>query len=166
MYKRAIGLSLVIAIILMLVLLLRRRPSVAQQQMTFAPSPYVPDPLPKEMIDPEIEAALETSPGVHEADLAERAFVAGAVGIELTPRPSVAPQQNAPPAAVDQAGAADQAISGYCVRCRTKQVMSEVRLEQASDGRRMARGTCSVCGAKMARFLKQTEQGNQHAKRS
>ena len=42
----------------------------------------------------------------------------------------------------------------YCVSCRQKQPMNDAHEEMLENGRRSLRGTCSVCGTKMVRFLK------------
>lgn len=55
-----------------------------------------------------------------------------------------------PPAAEQ---AADDEILGYCVRCRTKRPLQGAQLTTSESGRRAARGTCPVCGAKMYTFL-------------
>ncbi len=41
--------------------------------------------------------------------------------------------------------------TGYCVKCREKREFSGTVHE--SNGRRMAKGTCPVCGTKMNRIL-------------
>ncbi len=48
---------------------------------------------------------------------------------------------------------ADDEIMGYCVRCRTKRPIQGAQLTTSESGRRAARGTCPVCGAKMYTFL-------------
>lgn len=150
MYKRAIGFSLALALGLLVVEVLRQRLQPARHVPQFAP-PYTPDPTPADLapeIQSEIEAELETPPGVREVDMSELAFVAGAVGIDITPNAS---------AKADETSLTNDEMTAYCMHCRTKRAMQDVRLEQASDGRRMARGLCPVCGGKMARFLKQAE---------
>ncbi len=44
-------------------------------------------------------------------------------------------------------------IEGYCMRCKTRRSMANVRLETTESGRRAARGTCPVCAANMYKFL-------------
>ena len=41
--------------------------------------------------------------------------------------------------------------NGYCVKCREKRDFNGEVAE--SNGRRMAKGTCPVCGTKMTRIL-------------
>ena len=41
--------------------------------------------------------------------------------------------------------------NGYCVKCREKQDFSGEVSE--TNGRRMAKGSCPVCGTKMTRIL-------------
>jgi hypothetical protein len=48
-------------------------------------------------------------------------------------------------------GAVAETYNGYCVKCREKRDFEGV-VEQ-SNGRRMAKGTCPVCGTKMTRIL-------------
>jgi hypothetical protein len=45
-----------------------------------------------------------------------------------------------------------QTHEGYCVKCKTKRhYQGEIRTSES--GRRMARGTCPVCGSTINRFL-------------
>jgi hypothetical protein len=44
-------------------------------------------------------------------------------------------------------------IEGYCVRCKARRTMAGARVETSESGRRTARGTCPVCGARMNTFL-------------
>ena len=48
---------------------------------------------------------------------------------------------------------ADDEILGYCVRCHAKRPIQGAELTTSESGRRAARGTCPVCGAKMYTFL-------------
>jgi hypothetical protein len=62
----------------------------------------------------------------------------------------------APPAATEAKGAdagGAEAIVGYCARCKARRSISDAREETTDTGRRAARGTCPVCGAKMFTFL-------------
>ena len=43
---------------------------------------------------------------------------------------------------------------GWCVKCRTKQLMVNVEVFTAKNGRNIAKGTCQKCGTKMSRILK------------
>ncbi|MFN8569584.1 MAG: DUF5679 domain-containing protein [Kouleothrix sp.] len=61
------------------------------------------------------------------------------------------PGMAAPVAAAEEA-ALDEVI-GYCMRCRTKRPIQQAYEETTESGRRAARGTCPVCGAKMFTFL-------------
>lgn len=49
------------------------------------------------------------------------------------------------------ANTSTQTYNGYCVKCREKRDF-EGTVEE-SNGRRMAKGTCPVCGTKMTRIL-------------
>jgi DNA topoisomerase-1 len=53
-----------------------------------------------------------------------------------------------PPPATD-----DVAIEAYCARCRTRRVLNNIREETTANGRRAARGACSVCGTTVFTFL-------------
>jgi hypothetical protein len=41
----------------------------------------------------------------------------------------------------------------YCVKCRKTQTVENATVKEAANGRRMAQGTCPVCGTKVTRFL-------------
>lgn len=98
--------------------------------------------MPNEALPPDIiEQAIETPPHVAPVDMVELAFVAAAVGVDLTP------DEHAPA----------NAIEGYCVRCKAHRSIVDPQFEAAKNGRPMARGTCSICGARMVRFLKEDE---------
>ena len=57
-------------------------------------------------------------------------------------------------ASVSEAGGiAEIAISGYCMRCKTKRPIQNAHRETTESGRPAARGTCPVCGANMFTFL-------------
>ena len=64
-----------------------------------------------------------------------------------------APPQTAPVDPQDTAGGANEAIVGYCARCKSRRTISDACEETTDSGRRAARGTCPVCGAKMFTFL-------------
>lgn len=52
----------------------------------------------------------------------------------------------------DEGGAAvAETYNGYCVKCREKRDFTGEVSE--TNGRRMAKGTCPVCGTKMTRIL-------------
>lgn len=44
-----------------------------------------------------------------------------------------------------------ETYNGYCVKCRAKRDFSGEVTE--TNGRRMAKGTCPVCGTRMTRIL-------------
>jgi hypothetical protein len=44
-------------------------------------------------------------------------------------------------------------FEGYCVKCRQKRTIQNGKVETSESGRRMAKGTCPVCGTKVTRFL-------------
>jgi hypothetical protein len=44
------------------------------------------------------------------------------------------------------------------MHCRAQRTIVAPRVEHARDGRRMARGTCPVCGSNIVRFLKDDSQ--------
>lgn len=64
---------------------------------------------------------------------------------ESAPTPRV-PAETAPtPSAPGQQ-------EGYCVKCKTKRVMTDTQ-EVTTNGRRMLKGTCPTCGTHMNRIL-------------
>ncbi len=44
-------------------------------------------------------------------------------------------------------------FEGYCVKCKTKRSIKNGTVKEADSGRRMAQGTCPVCGTKVTKFL-------------
>jgi len=50
-------------------------------------------------------------------------------------------------------GTAEIAISGYCMRCKTKRLIQNAHHETTESGRPAARGTCPICGSNMFTFL-------------
>jgi hypothetical protein len=44
------------------------------------------------------------------------------------------------------------AVSGYCVKCRTKREMQNPQKIIMKNGRPATQGTCPVCGTKMFRI--------------
>ncbi len=42
---------------------------------------------------------------------------------------------------------------GYCVKCKKKREMLNVKEVLSKNGRRMAKGKCSVCDCNMCRIL-------------
>ena len=41
----------------------------------------------------------------------------------------------------------------YCVKCKEKRTMQESHITETSNGRKMAKGKCPVCGTKLFRIL-------------
>jgi hypothetical protein len=64
--------------------------------------------------------------------------------------PSTA-QAGAGPITLRRRAAVAETYNGYCVKCRAKRDFSGEVTE--TNGRRMAKGTCPVCGTKMTRIL-------------
>ena len=50
-----------------------------------------------------------------------------------------------------------ETYNGYCVKCKEKRDF-EGEVKVSDSGRRMAQGTCPVCGTKMNRILGKAEQ--------
>jgi hypothetical protein len=50
-------------------------------------------------------------------------------------------------------GEAAEALEAYCVRCKTRRPIQDMHIETTESGRRAAKGSCPVCGAKLNRFL-------------
>lgn len=48
-------------------------------------------------------------------------------------------------------------IQAYCVKCRKTQTVVNATVTETANGRRMAQGTCPVCGTKVTRFLPGTK---------
>jgi len=44
-------------------------------------------------------------------------------------------------------------VVGYCVKCKAKQTMVEVNEVTMKNGRKAAKGKCSVCGCGMYKIL-------------
>lgn len=42
----------------------------------------------------------------------------------------------------------------YCVKCKDKRPMKDVKIVTNAKGRRMAKGICPKCGTKMNLFIK------------
>ena len=60
------------------------------------------------------------------------------------PRPSREP--------ADEGEVVAETYNGYCVKCKEKRDF-EGEVKVSESGRRMAQGTCPVCGTKMNRIL-------------
>ena len=43
---------------------------------------------------------------------------------------------------------------GYCVKCKSKQIMVNPVTKETKNGRKMRSGACKKCGTKMCRFIK------------
>jgi Domain of unknown function (DUF5679) len=50
-------------------------------------------------------------------------------------------------------------FEGYCVKCRKKRTIKSGTVEETAKGRRMAKGTCPVCGTTVNRFLSSKGEG-------
>ena len=50
-------------------------------------------------------------------------------------------------------------FEAYCVKCRAKREVKDGTVKETSNGRKMAQGTCPVCGTKVTRFLVEQERG-------
>jgi hypothetical protein len=70
-----------------------------------------------------------------------------------TPAPDPPVPEAAPAVQPDTSADADEAIVGYCARCKSRRTIRDAHEETTDSGRRAARGTCPVCGAKMFTFL-------------
>ena len=44
-------------------------------------------------------------------------------------------------------------VDGYCMKCRAKREMKDVKTEKTKRGTFMAKGTCTKCGTRMAKVL-------------
>lgn len=44
-------------------------------------------------------------------------------------------------------------VIGYCVKCKTKREMKDVKEVEIKPGRPAAKGTCTVCGTGMYKIL-------------
>ena len=142
MYKRLLTLSVAFLAGWLLWDVLRQRTGLHRPDFVNLGDQTAPSTAPVEPLPPEIiEQALETPPHVAPTDMAELAFVAAAVGIDLKPANT----------------ASDTSIKGYCVRCKAHRTIAVPHFETAKNGWPMARGTCPICGTKMVRFLKEDE---------
>jgi hypothetical protein len=52
----------------------------------------------------------------------------------------------------DEGGTVAETYNGYCVKCKEKRDF-DGEVSVSESGRRMAKGTCPVCGTKMNRIL-------------
>jgi hypothetical protein len=44
-------------------------------------------------------------------------------------------------------------FEGYCVKCKTKRPVKNAKVVTTSNGRKMAKGACPVCGTTVNKFL-------------
>ena len=49
-------------------------------------------------------------------------------------------------------------MEGYCVVCKCKQTMENIKDKKTSNGRAMKTGTCKKCGTKMSVFVSNTSK--------
>lgn len=49
-------------------------------------------------------------------------------------------------------------VKGYCVKCRCTSTIGGATLKTAANGRKMMCGTCTKCGTKMTKFVKDEEK--------
>lgn len=47
----------------------------------------------------------------------------------------------------------EEQIIGYCVKCKEKREMKDVKMVEIKPGRPAAKGTCTVCGTGMYKIL-------------
>ena len=45
------------------------------------------------------------------------------------------------------------ALTGRCMRCKENREMKDHKIEKTQRGTFMAKGTCTVCGTKMAKIM-------------
>ncbi len=48
---------------------------------------------------------------------------------------------------------ATETMEAYCVKCREKREIKDMKEVTLGNGRRAAQGTCPVCGTKLTRML-------------
>ena len=46
------------------------------------------------------------------------------------------------------------AIENYCLKCKKKQKIDDVKNTKSKNGRNMLKGKCSVCGTTVCKFVK------------
>jgi RNase P subunit RPR2 len=64
------------------------------------------------------------------------------------------PKKSAKPAAKKAAKKTPMAEGeGYCVKCKTKRMMTNVKRVKMANGRPALKGTCPVCGTGMFKIL-------------
>lgn len=51
-------------------------------------------------------------------------------------------------------GGNSENVEGYCLKCRSKRIMTNVRNVTNKRGYPMKKGNCPMCGTVMGRFLK------------
>ncbi|NOK60765.1 MAG: hypothetical protein GFH27_549289n253 [Chloroflexi bacterium AL-W] len=134
---------------------------------------YSPVVQPFEPITPAIppappvtEETPDTPKGVDDIELKdlfadEEPIAANAVATPTPPKSPAAPLPPEEPTAAAKTDA-DTAetvnvITGYCMRCKAKHVISNAVEVTTESGRRGVRGTCPTCAANMFAFLKETK---------
>jgi hypothetical protein len=50
-------------------------------------------------------------------------------------------------------------FTGYCVKCRQKQLIKQGQVSKTPKGRPMVKGSCPKCGTTVTRFLSDKEAG-------
>lgn len=48
---------------------------------------------------------------------------------------------------------ADEPMTGHCMKCKEKREMKDVEESTMKNGGTMAKGTCTVCGRTVCKFL-------------
>jgi len=153
-----------VAIWLIWLRLRQRQIEFASSTPQFAPprtfAPPVPAAPPIRRPDP-IEASTATPALAPPAADTLRAIAKGADmaanvsevgGIADTPR-AIAKGADMAANVSEVGGIAEIAISGYCMRCKTKRLIQNAHHETTESGRPAARGTCPICGSNMFTFL-------------
>lgn len=47
----------------------------------------------------------------------------------------------------------EEKVIGYCVKCKTKREMKDVKIVEIKPGRPAAKGVCTVCGTGMYKIM-------------
>ena len=98
--------------------------------------PRVQRARPVDIIEGEVETSIHDEPGEDEGILAD----------------SQAAQEYLDETSNEDEADSGETYEGYCVKCREKREFHG-HVEETDSGRRMAKGTCPVCGTKMNRIL-------------
>jgi hypothetical protein len=135
MLKRILGLALLAAVGWLIWVRLRRR----QDELTITTPQFAPP-----------HAFAPPTPSAHPPGL----DVNPAAAPPATPAaPASGATSNLATEAPAAGAAAEEEITGYCMRCKTKRPIQNARRETTESGRPAARGVCSICGANMFTFL-------------